>query len=56
MAIVGESGCGKSVTSMSLMRLIAEPRARSRFFRFKGKDLLQLSEREMLPSAATTFR
>src|SRR5215510_6764446 len=48
LAIVGESGCGKSVTSMSLMRLIAEPPGKiAGSVRFQGKDLLQLSEREM---------
>src|SRR6187200_3539655 len=48
LAIVGESGCGKSVTSMSLMRLIAEPPGKiAGSIRFQGTDLLQLSEREM---------
>ena len=48
LAIVGESGCGKSVTSMSLMRLIPEPPGKiAGSVHFQGKDLLQLSEREM---------
>src|SRR6202162_5847446 len=48
LAIVGESGCGKSVTSMSLMRLIPEPPGRiAGAIRFAGRDLLQLSDREM---------
>ena len=48
LAIVGESGCGKSVTSMSLMRLIPEPPGRiAGAIRFAGKDLLQMSDREM---------
>jgi peptide/nickel transport system ATP-binding protein len=48
LAIVGESGCGKSVTSMSLMRLIPEPSGRiAGSIRFAGKDLLQMSDREM---------
>ncbi|MEO8216994.1 MAG: ABC transporter ATP-binding protein [Acidobacteriota bacterium] len=48
LAIVGESGCGKSVTAMSLMRLVASPgRIVSGEIRFKGTDLLTLSEREM---------
>src|SRR3954454_22943842 len=48
LAIVGESGCGKSVTSMSLMRLIPEPPGRiAGAVRFQGRDLLKLSEREM---------
>src|ERR1700680_213588 len=48
LAIVGESACGKSVTAMSLMRLIPEPPGKiAGSVRFQGKDLLQLSEREM---------
>src|SRR3569623_100308 len=48
LAIVGESGCGKSVTSLSLMRLIPEPPGRiAGAIRFAGRDLLQLSDREM---------
>jgi peptide/nickel transport system ATP-binding protein len=48
LAIVGESGCGKSVTSMSLMRLIPEPPGKiAGSVRFRGKDLLKLSDREM---------
>src|SRR6202011_3806520 len=48
LAIVGESGCGKSVTAMSLMRLIPEPPGKiAGSVRFQDKDLLQLSEREM---------
>src|SRR5579872_6395542 len=48
LAIVGESGCGKSVTSMSLMRLIPEPPGRiAGAIRFAGRDLLQMSDREM---------
>ena len=48
LAIVGESGCGKSVTSMSLMRLIREPPGKiAGAVRFEGRDLLQLSDRDM---------
>jgi peptide/nickel transport system ATP-binding protein len=48
LAIVGESGCGKSVTSMSMMRLIPEPPGRiAGSVRFAGRDLLQLSDRDM---------
>lgn len=48
LAIVGESGCGKSVTSMSLMRLIPAPPGKiAGSIRFDGRDLLSLSEREM---------
>ena len=49
LALVGESGCGKSVTSLSIMRLIASPPGRvvSGAVRFNGRDLLRLSEPEM---------
>ena len=48
VALVGESGCGKSVTAMSIMRLVAPPgRITGGAVRFKGKDLASLSEREM---------
>ncbi len=49
LAIVGESGCGKSVTSLSILRLIASPPGRTVAGRvlFEGRDLLQLSELEM---------
>ena len=49
LAIVGESGCGKSVTSLSIMRLIASPPGRTIKGRvlLEGRDLLQLSEPEM---------
>jgi peptide/nickel transport system ATP-binding protein len=48
VAIVGESGCGKSVTSMSILRLIQEPPGKiAGVVRFDGRDLLKLSEPEM---------
>ncbi len=49
LAIVGESGCGKSVTSMSIMRLLQAPPAvyAGGTIRYKGKDILQASEKEM---------
>jgi peptide/nickel transport system ATP-binding protein len=48
LAVVGESGCGKSVTAMSILRLVPEPPARiAGVVRFAGQDLLALSEREM---------
>ena len=48
LAIVGESGCGKSVTAMSLMRLIAMPPGKiAGRITFEGRDLLGVSEREM---------
>jgi oligopeptide/dipeptide ABC transporter ATP-binding protein len=49
VALVGESGCGKSVSALSVMRLVAEPAGRivSGKLLFKGRDLLKLSEEEM---------
>jgi peptide/nickel transport system ATP-binding protein len=49
LAVVGESGCGKSVTSLSILRLIASPPGRivEGSIRFKGRELLALSEAEM---------
>ena len=47
-ALVGESGCGKSVTALSLMRLIEPPgRIVSGSVTLDGRDLLTLDEREM---------
>jgi peptide/nickel transport system ATP-binding protein len=49
LAIVGESGCGKSVTSLSILRLIASPPGKivSGSIRFHGKDLLDFTDAEM---------
>src|SRR5258706_16024869 len=48
VALVGESGCGKSVTAMSIMRLITPPgKITGGEIHFKGLDLATLSEREM---------
>src|SRR5688572_30727102 len=48
VALVGESGCGKSVTAMSIMRLVATPgRITAGEIYFKGRDLVQIPEREM---------
>jgi len=49
VGIVGESGCGKSVTAHSIMQLIATPPGRytNGKILFEGADLLQKSEREM---------
>ena len=49
LGVVGESGCGKSATALSMMRLIQEPAGRivSGQVLLKGRDLLQLSEEEM---------
>jgi len=49
LAVVGESGCGKSVTALSIMRLIPSPpgRIEAGSIQFQGKDLVGLPEREM---------
>src|SRR6185436_18022382 len=49
VALVGESGCGKSVSALSVMQLVAPPAGRIESGRilFKGRDLLALSEPEM---------
>ncbi|MET0793450.1 MAG: ABC transporter ATP-binding protein [Polyangiaceae bacterium] len=46
VALVGESGCGKSVTAMSIMRLTSA-RISAAQLRFQGRDLQALSEPEM---------
>src|ERR1051326_2746775 len=54
LGLVGESGCGKSVTAMSLLRLLpvppAEHKAGEAIFRWEGReiDLLRATEKEML--------
>jgi oligopeptide/dipeptide ABC transporter ATP-binding protein len=49
VALVGESGCGKSVSALSIMRLVAGPAGRivGGEVLFKGRDLLKLSDEEM---------
>jgi len=49
VALVGESGCGKSVTSLSIMRLIPSPpgEVRADGMQFDGQDLLSLSQQEL---------
>jgi peptide/nickel transport system ATP-binding protein len=49
LALVGESGCGKSVTAFSLMRLLADPPGRiaAGEVLFEGRDLLKLPEAEL---------
>ncbi len=49
LALVGESGCGKSVTAFSLMRLVADPPGRiaAGEVLFEGRDLLKLPEAEL---------
>jgi peptide/nickel transport system ATP-binding protein len=48
LGVVGESGCGKSVTALSIMRLVAQPgRIAGGRVHFRGRDLLALREAEM---------
>lgn len=49
LALVGESGCGKSITSLSLMRLVDSKAAKiqAEGIDFDGKDILNLSEKNM---------
>ncbi|HEU4439825.1 MAG TPA: ABC transporter ATP-binding protein, partial [Methylomirabilota bacterium] len=49
VALVGESGCGKSVSALSVMRLVSQPAGRIEAGEiiFKGRNLLALSEEEM---------
>jgi oligopeptide/dipeptide ABC transporter ATP-binding protein len=49
LGLVGETGCGKSVTSLSILRLIPSPPGKivGGQILFKGRDLLPLPEREM---------
>ena len=48
LGIVGESGCGKSVTSLAIMRLLQSPPARLRgSIKLQGKELLTLTEKQM---------
>lgn len=49
LGLVGESGCGKSVSALSVMRLIPDPPGKivSGEILFKGKDILKVPEKEM---------
>jgi len=49
IAVVGESGCGKSVSALSILRLIPWPPGRivGGSIRFQGRDLLKLSDDEI---------
>jgi peptide/nickel transport system ATP-binding protein/oligopeptide transport system ATP-binding protein len=49
LGIVGESGCGKSITSLSIMRLVAQPQGKiiDGQILFNGEDLLKKSDEEM---------
>ncbi|MFQ5904160.1 MAG: ABC transporter ATP-binding protein [Candidatus Binatia bacterium] len=49
MALVGESGCGKTMSALSIMRLVPKPQGSivGGEIRFQGRDLLKLDEEEM---------
>src|SRR5437879_12570420 len=49
LAVVGESGCGKSMTALSIMRLVPNPPGKivGGTITLEGKDLVQLEESEM---------
>jgi oligopeptide/dipeptide ABC transporter ATP-binding protein len=49
LGVVGESGCGKSVSALSILRLVANPPGRivGGAIRFEGRNLLEISESEM---------
>jgi len=48
LGVVGESGCGKSITALSILRLISPPgRIVEGKIEYRGKDILEMSEKEM---------
>jgi peptide/nickel transport system ATP-binding protein len=48
LAVVGESGCGKSVTALSILRLLPEPPGKvAGSIRFQGQELLNIPDREL---------
>lgn len=49
LGIVGESGCGKSVSMLSVMRLLQQPPAKiaAGYVKFRGKDVFSLADEEM---------
>lgn len=48
LGLVGETGCGKSVTALSILQLVRAPgKIIEGIVKFKGKDLLELSQKEM---------
>lgn len=48
IGIVGESGCGKSVTAMSLMKLLPTSKIEGGEIIFQGKDILKMNENELM--------
>ena len=48
IGIVGDSGCGKSVTAMSLMKLLPTSKIEGRERIFRGKDILKMNEDELM--------
>jgi ABC-type dipeptide/oligopeptide/nickel transport system ATPase component len=58
LGVVGESGCGKSVTALAVMRLIAQPPGRITAGRivFDGRDLLSCPSPRCARSEATASR
>ncbi len=49
LGLVGESGCGKSVTSLAIMRLIPQPQGNihAGSVRYDGRELLELTDKEL---------
>lgn len=56
VALVGESGCGKSMTSLSIMQLLPRNGASKGEIRFKGRNLLDLKKRVVRRSQAAPPR
>ena len=57
LGLVGESGCGKSVTSLSILRLVAPPgKIDGGEILFEGRDLLELSTAEMTQDSRRSHR
>ncbi len=58
LAIVGESGCGKSVTSNAIMRLIPDPPGKisKGTITFKENNLTNMSEKRCVPFVVWTYR